>query len=435
MKIGVIADDLTGANATGVRLAKNGFTSATVVFGGPIPHNGGVTAISIDTDSRYVEKELAQQRVRDAYQKLAAWDAKVFAKRIDSTIRGNLGVETDTLLNELGPEAIAIVVASYPDSGRVTSGGYLLVDGIPVQETDVAKDPMNPITQSHVPTLFAQQSNYPVAHIGLDIVLQGCAVIKPKLEELVSSGTRIIVLDAVTNEEIDHIAEAMAELTEIPWVPVDPGPLTATYGRLMAHQSVAPKKWIFSIGSITPLTGRQLRYLMDKTNAKPVYVDVKKLASTTDSWDTEIDRATDEGLLRLSQEDVLIITTYSPSGQVLNLSELGEREGVTSTVLAKRITEGLATISTQIMTQTSHLIGGTFSSGGDVTAAICSVSQAEAIGLEDEVIPLAAYGTFIGGKLDGIPVVTKGGMVGDKQSIYQCFTFLKTKNQEGSGEE
>lgn len=435
MKIGIIADDLTGANATGVRLAKNGFSSATVVFGGPIPQNGGVSAISIDTDSRYVEQEVAEQRVRDAYQKLAAWEAKIYAKRIDSTIRGNLGIETDTLLNELGSDAVAIVVASYPDSGRVTSGGYLLVDGIPVQETDVAKDPMNPITQSHVPTLFAQQSTHQVAHIGLDVVLQGCAVIKPKLQEVVASGARIIVLDAVTNEEVDHIAEAMAELSNITWVPVDPGPLTASYGRLMAHQSVAPKKWIFSIGSITPLTGRQLRYLIDKTNAKPVYVDVKKLASTTTSWDEEIQRAIQEGHTRLNQEDVLIVTTYSPSGQVLNLTELGQNEGVTSTVLAKRITEGLATISTQIMTQTSHLIGGTFSSGGDVTAAICSVSQAEAIGLEDEVIPLAAYGTFIGGHLDGIPVVTKGGMVGDKQSIYQCFTFLKTKNQEGSGEE
>lgn len=435
MKIGIIADDLTGANATGVRLAKNGFSSATVVFGGPIPQNGGVSAISIDTDSRYVDQEIAKERVQDAYHKLAAWDAQIFAKRIDSTIRGNLGIETDTLLNELGPEAVAIVVASYPDSGRVTSGGYLLVDGIPVQETDVAKDPMNPITQSHVPTLFSEQSSHPVAHVGLDIVLQGCAAIKPKLQQLVEAGSRIIVLDAVTNEEVDHIAEAMAELSTISWVPVDPGPLTATYGRLMAHQSVAPKKWIFSIGSITPLTGRQLRYLIDKTNAKPVYVDVKKLASTTSSWDTEIERAIKEGLTRLNQEDVLIITTYSPSGQILNLTELGQKEGVTSTVLAKRITEGLATISTQIMTQTNHVIGGTFSSGGDVTAAICSVSQAEAIGLEDEVIPLAAYGTFIGGRLNGISVVTKGGMVGDKQSIYQCFTFLKTKNQEGSGEE
>ena len=55
------------------------------------------------------------------------------------------------LLDAIGHNSIAIVVASYPDSGRVTSGGYLLVDGVPVQETDVAKDPMNPISNSYVP--------------------------------------------------------------------------------------------------------------------------------------------------------------------------------------------------------------------------------------------------------------------------------------------
>lgn len=33
MKVGIIADDLTGANATGVLLSKNGFNSATAVFG------------------------------------------------------------------------------------------------------------------------------------------------------------------------------------------------------------------------------------------------------------------------------------------------------------------------------------------------------------------------------------------------------------------
>jgi len=53
MKIGIIADDLTGANATGVRLAKVGFKGAAVVFGGDVPTSGNFTSISVDTDSRY----------------------------------------------------------------------------------------------------------------------------------------------------------------------------------------------------------------------------------------------------------------------------------------------------------------------------------------------------------------------------------------------
>jgi D-threonate/D-erythronate kinase len=38
----------------------------------------------------------------------------------------------------------------------------------------------------------------------------------------------------------------------------------------------------------------------------------------------------------------------------------------------------------------------------------------------DEVIPLAAYGQFIGGYLDGMSVVTKDGLVCDEGAITTC---------------
>lgn len=432
MKIGVIADDITGANATGVLLSKTGFTSATVVYGGKVPANSSFTSISVDTDSRYVSQEMASQRVNDVYHQLKAWGADVITKRIDSTIRGNLGSETDALLDSMGSESIAIVVASYPDSGRVTSGGYLLVDGIPVQETDVAKDPMNPIRNSFVPEVIAEQSKYEIGHVGLGTVLKGKDSIRSALQKLILEGLRVIVVDAVTNEEIQCIAEAMVAIKEKVFLPVDPGPLTAAYGSLLASQHVTENKYILTIGSVTPTTGRQIRYLVDKTNVQPVYVDAMKLASMTDSWEMEVKRATEEALEKLGTEELLIITTQSPSSQVLSLSEIGIKEGVTGEELAKRITVGLANITHNVVINCKQKISGTYSSGGDVTAALCAVSGAEAIHLKDEVIPRAAYGNFIGGTFDGIPVVTKGGTVGDKQSIYTCVNYLRSNNHEGS---
>lgn len=432
MKIGVIADDLTGANATGVRLLKNGFTSATVVFDGEVPTKGDFTALGIDTDSRYCAATEAETRVLKAYEQLCTWGASVITKRIDSTVRGNLGVETDALLTAVGKNSVAIVVASFPDSGRVVSGGYLLVDGVPVEATDVGKDPMNPITKSHVPTLMEEQSNYSVSHIGLGKVLKGKEAIQLELKRQIEAGHRIIVIDAVTNEEIDHISEAMISIEGTHFIPVDPGPLTASYGRMKAHQHVQTNKFIVTVGSITPLTGRQLNYLIDKKAAQPVYVKTESLASVTSSWDAEIDRATKEALIKLETEEILIITTYSPGTEKLKLSEIAANEGVTEEKLAKRITEGLARVTNNVVLQTDHTIDGTFSSGGDVTAALCAVSNAEAIGLQDEVLPRAAYGHFIGGTLDGIPVITKGGTVGDKYSIYKCVRFLTNKKEEGS---
>lgn len=428
MKIGIIADDLTGANATGVRLAKNGFKSATIVLGGTVPVNGSFTSISMDTDSRYCPPEEARSRVLRAFEQLSAWGASVIGKRIDSTGRGNIGVEIDTLLDAIGQDSATIVVPSYPDSGRVLLGGYLLVDGVAVQETDVAKDPMNPITESHIPTLLTNQSRYNVAHIGLGVILKGKAAIEKELLGYFDAGYRNIVIDAITNEEIDNIADAMASIKGRILIPVDSGPLSAAYGRVVAQQHKHKRKWIVTVGSVTSLSGQQIRYLIDKTNSHPIYVDAGALASLSGSWNQEIERASKEALNQITKQDILIVTTYNPNSSTLNLSDIARYEGTREDKLAKRITEGLAQISKCIVKQSDVPIEGMFSSGGDVTAAICAVTEAEAIGLEDEVIPLAAYGRFIGGAMNGMSVVTKGGMVGDKKSIYTCVKYLMTKN-------
>ena len=45
--------------------------------------------------------------------------------------------------------------------------------------------------------------------------------------------------------------------------------------------------------------------------------------------------------------------------------------------------------------------------------------------LIDEVVPLAAYGIAMGGKLDGKVFLSKGGMVGDKNAMITCITYLQ----------
>ena len=47
--------------------------------------------------------------------------------------------------------------------------------------------------------------------------------------------------------------------------------------------------------------------------------------------------------------------------------------------------------------------------------------------LKDEVLPLAAYGEFLGGEFSGVDIVTKGGSQGDETAIARCLSFLKEK--------
>lgn len=434
MKIGVIADDLTGANATGVRLRKQGFSAATVVYGDDIPSSYDLDAVCIDTDTRYASDSVIGKRISETMEKIRNWDAKVVCKRIDSTIRGNIGLEIDTVLKNSPDNSVAVVVAAFPDSGRVLSGGYLLVDGIPVQETDVAKDPLMPITKSYVPEIIQDQSEYVVSHIGLHHVLAGKESLQPLIEERMKLGSRIIVIDAVTDEDIETIAATMANIQTVNFIPVDPGPLTAAYSKAFLHQMTENGKIIVTVGSVTTLSGRQLGYLRDKTNALPVYVSAEKLATFHDDWDIEVERACSVALERIKENDVLIITTHEEGAKLINLKAIAKRENTTQDALAKRITDGLAKITRRVMEKTTFPIEGCFTSGGDVTASLCALCMASGIRVEDEVLPLAAFGTLIGGYFPGLPIVTKGGMVGDKRSIYTCVKYLKAKNIKRSAE-
>ena len=68
-----------------------------------------------------------------------------------------------------------------------------------------------------------------------------------------------------------------------------------------------------------------------------------------------------------------------------------------------------------------------YTSGGDITVAVCERFGTAGLRLMDEVLPLAAYGTFLEGSFNGVHIITKGGSQGDSTAINQCITYLKEK--------
>lgn len=424
MKIGIIADDLTGANATGVKLSKQGFSATTLTSFQTPPTLGAFNAVCVDTDSRYVQPDLAKARVQAALQNFQNWEADLICKRIDSTVRGNIGYEVDTILEALGEKSIAIVVASFPESGRITSGGYLLVNGVPLQTTDVAKDPVNPLKQSFVPHIIQKQSKFPVVHIGLETVLLEVQQLADAINNQISNGNRIIVLDAVTDDDIDCITAAMLKLKDYTLIPVDPGPLTAKYSKAILNQQSQNKKIVASIGSITPTASKQIQYLLEKTDAYPYYIDANRLSHLDEKWDAEIEAISQKAVQFLDTHDVLVMTTNSPHQDQLNLTTIATKFETTEEHLAKRIAAGIGMITMKVLQSTNYSVGGCFSSGGDITSSICTISNAEGIKLEEEVLPLVAYGKLMGGELDGLPIITKGGMAGEKDALYKSIKFL-----------
>ena len=130
----VIADDLTGGNATGVLLTKMDYSVYTILNKDAVEPAliDGCDCVIYPTDSRGISPEEAYDRVYRATELLKKEDVKLYSHRIDSTLRGNQGAETDAVLDSLGKDYVAIVVPTFPATSRVVIGGYMLVDWIPL---------------------------------------------------------------------------------------------------------------------------------------------------------------------------------------------------------------------------------------------------------------------------------------------------------------
>jgi uncharacterized protein YgbK (DUF1537 family) len=142
MQVLALADDLTGALEVGAKFAARGMT-AIVANASDVPADAPV--VVINTESRH----LAPDEAGLAVSAVAATAAPIVYKKTDSTLRGNIRAELEALAR-LHPEARIAYVPAYPAMNRTVRGGHLFVDGIPVNETSFARDPLNPVTESSV---------------------------------------------------------------------------------------------------------------------------------------------------------------------------------------------------------------------------------------------------------------------------------------------
>ena len=426
MKAALIADDLTGANNAGVLLLKQGLATITVTYENPsFPKT--CDAICIDTDSRYLPQEEAKHRAYEAARWACEHGAGILCNRVDNLLRGNIGAEIDGILSYLGPQAMAVVVPVFPALKRCVVDGHLLVDGSPVHEHPVASnDPISPVRQSFIPDIIAEQLDAPVSLVGIDNVTAGAERLATRLEEAAQTGARIVVVDSSTDEHVQIVARAMTKLERM-LVAVDPGALSAAYLKTYRENIESKQrgeKVIVSLGSVTSLSQRQFDYLISKWGIEAVRLEPSDLIDRREKRDKEIKRAIRKGLRQLETSLVIVLTTFHPGHEPLNLESLAQTKGVSPHMLSKQISDGLAEATCEVIKRSNGMIGGCFPSGGDVTASLFKVAETKAIKILGDVIPLTAYVEFSGGLLEGLRLVTKGGSIGDEDAMDTCLSFL-----------
>ena len=417
----VIADDLTGSNATCSLFKKIGLRAASILkLQGDT--NYDVDVISYSTASRGLDKEEAYKKVSEAIKILKNKDVLVYNKRIDSTLRGNIGTEINAMLDNLEDNRIAVVVPAYPDSGRIVVNKTMLVNGVLLENSDAGKDPKTPIKTSCVESLVQKDIKYSSTYFTLSDIAQPIEEIAKKIQEAIKK-SRVLIFDAVNNEDIIKISKAVIH-SNINIVTVDPGPFTLYYSKELQKKNHLEKKILMVIGSVTATTKKQIEYILQEEDIFLVKMKAESFFEK-ESCIKEIERVISFIKKGIESYELFLITT-SPIGdeKKLDLKEIAHKLNTTVEDVSKIIANTLTETAVRVLKETQKF-EGVYSSGGDITIALLEKLKAIGVEIREEVIPLAAYGRLIGGDFPNLKLVSKGGMVGDEKTIKLCLHKIK----------
>lgn len=213
MLLGCIADDFTGASDLANMLSKNGMTTAQ--FSG-VPTSGvpacdaGVVALK----TRSIPAGEAVEEAVKALDWLIAQGCEQFffkyCSTFDSTEAGNIGPVAEALLDRLGEDQ-AIVCPAFPETGRTLYQGHLFVNGTPLHESGMENHPLNPMTDANIVRWLGKQARSEIGLVAHETVRRGPRAIAEALREFRAQGVRLVVVDALADEDLARIGEAVAD--------------------------------------------------------------------------------------------------------------------------------------------------------------------------------------------------------------------------------
>ncbi|CAM3336175.1 four-carbon acid sugar kinase family protein [Vagococcus fessus] len=435
MRTVIVADDITGANVSNSLLAKAGFKVGTLEITSSLEEYKDYDALAISTASRSVSAKEAYASVLKVMGNLIKNKVSLdfYSKRIDSTLRGNLGAEIDAMLEMLPRETLAIVVPAFPTSKKIVIGDYLLVDDIPLEQTDVKNDPTTPVLSSRVTELIAKQSKHPIVHLSLDTVLKGKDAIITRLTEIKQQPAGIVVCDSCTATDLESLSDALIEMKQA-FLAVDPGPFTqslvSTFDKKSKKAGVKDNI-LMLMGSASPIAIEQLNHLKENLNPYIIRVDVKKICQFSNRLE-EMERVVKEAVLHNADSRILVISTMVTLEDKKSLEELAVSLNQTKEQVSSAISSGLAEIGKFLVESKKVDFSAYYTSGGDVTQSFLEALSANGIQIKAEISPLSVYGKMKGGPLAGKALITKGGLVGDKTTITECINYaLERLAKEG----
>lgn len=413
----IIADDITGACDTAIQFRKHGLSSIVLRSLKDIETAvNEVDVVVFDTGSRNDSPAKAYAKVVSVTKAVKETGIRIFYKKVDSTLRGNIGQEIDAIMDKAGIE-FAVVAPAYPANRRITVGGYHLVERVPLGESQFSHDFMNPVTESHIPTLLANQSKRQIGYIGLSTVMKGSMSLKAEINNQIRKENKIVVFDATLPSHLRAIAEASASLG-IELYCGSAG-FAEELSRVVGLTSNKPVMVI--CGSLNEVTRKQVLRAKTDLKCNVIELDVPMILYDGKAKYEELAKVARLAHDSLKENEDLIIST-------VNLDDPRIQTDTNATTRAENREAGRlisATLGELVKELLGNGVSGLVLTGGDTAADVFESIGIMRITVENEVCPGIPCNKVIGGRFAGLRVITKAGGFGDENAIVECIRFLK----------
>ena len=315
--LGAIADDLTGATDLANTLVRKGMRTVQFIGVPTRPVPAAVDAIVVALKTRTVAVSEAVAQSVGALRWLADAKAKQFffkyCSTFDSTDAGNIGPVADALLDALGSD-FTVFCPAFPENGRTVYRGYLFVGDVLLSESGMRDHPLTPMRDPNLRRVLGRQTAHKVGLVQLAAVRRGAEAVRSDIARLRENGCRHAILDAVGDEDLFTLGEALSDcllVTGGSGIAVGLPENFRRAGLLSGGQPVdrlppAPGAFAVISGSCSTATLAQVAFMRQSS---PVFdIDPMALAA----GEPVVERALAWALTRIGKKPLLVSSSADP---------------------------------------------------------------------------------------------------------------------------
>lgn len=402
----IVADDFTGANDTGVQMKRRGLNTCVIFSGKKVPDNA--ESLVIDTESRGMDAEDAATSVKNAVKDINFNIYKYVIKKVDSTLRGNIAAEIKAL-DEIFKSDLIIFAPALPDLSRITEDCVHKLNGVPITQTEIAKDPKKPVTEDNLRCILQRVYNEPVKYISLDEI---------RANKIDFNNLRIFVFDAVLNSDLQAIINAAKNSgkEKILWV----GTAAMADNIMELESPTYPALGV--VASVSEVTNIQI-HKAEEAGVKLIKVPVHNILLEKENIAQYIDQTIK---ILNAGHDTIICSSSSYDRADMDLSsKAGAEKGMHLSDVSAYVQKLMGGAAKEILLKTK--ISGVFITGGDTAMGLMTSLEASGSFILSEIAVGIPMMKLAGGLIDGLKVVTKAGAFGKDDAVLFALRKLKEK--------